>query len=35
VTASYDCACDAHGSFALHLKGREDLVRSVLEAEAS
>ena len=35
VTASYDCVCDAYGSFAVHLKGREDLVRSVAEATAT
>jgi N-methylhydantoinase A len=27
VSASYDCAMDAYGSFALYRKGREDLVR--------
>jgi N-methylhydantoinase A len=32
VTASYDCVCDSYGSFAVYLKGREDLVRTVLEA---
>ena len=35
VTASYDCVCDAFGSFAVYLKGREDLVRSVVEAKAT
>jgi N-methylhydantoinase A len=28
VTASYDCVCDKFGSFALYLKGREDLVNA-------
>ena len=35
VTASYDCVCDAYGSFALYRKGREDLVQSILEPGAS
>ncbi len=35
VTATYDCVCDAYGSFAVYLKGREDLVKSVLEGGAS
>ena len=35
VTPSYDCVCDAYGSFAIYLKGREDLARSVLEAKAT
>ena len=35
LTASYDCVCDAYGSFAVYLKGREDLVRSVLEAKTT
>ncbi len=29
VSQSYDCVCDKFGSFALYLKGREDLVRGV------
>ena len=29
VSASYDCVCDKFGSFALYLKGREDLVKGV------
>ncbi len=35
VTPSYDCVCDAYGSFAVYLDGREDLVRSVLEAKGT
>ena len=35
VTASYDCVCDAYGSFAVYLKGRQDLVRSVLETKST
>ena len=35
ITASYDCVCDAYGSFAVYLKGRQDLVRAVLEAKAT
>lgn len=29
VSQSYDCVCDKFGSFALYLKGREDLARGV------
>ena len=35
ITASYDCVCDAYGSFVVYLKGRQDLVRAVLEAKAT
>ncbi len=30
LSASYDCVCDRYGSFAVHGKGREDLVASAL-----
>ena len=33
VSASYDCVVDSYGSFALYLKGREDLVGSCIENE--
>ena len=29
VSQSYDCVCDRFGSFALYLKGREDLIKGV------
>jgi len=29
VSRDYDCVCDKFGSFALYLKGREDLVKGV------
>lgn len=29
VSAAYDCICDRYGSFAVYLKGREDLVAGV------
>jgi N-methylhydantoinase A len=32
VTASYDCVCDKYGSFAVYQKGREELVKPILEA---
>jgi N-methylhydantoinase A len=31
VSASFDCAVDALGSFALFRKGREDLARSCMK----
>jgi N-methylhydantoinase A len=35
VSASYDCVVDALGSFALYLKGREDLCRSAFGPAAT
>jgi hypothetical protein len=32
VSASYDCACDAYGSFAAYRKGRAELVAPILKA---
>jgi N-methylhydantoinase A len=34
VTQSYDCVCDQYGSFAVYQKGREELVKPILEAVA-
>ena len=34
VTQSYDCVCDQYGSFAVYEKGREELVKPILEAVA-
>jgi N-methylhydantoinase A len=31
VSAAFDCVVDKFGSFAMYLKGREDLVASTLE----
>ena len=31
VSAAFDCVCDKFGSFALYLRGREDLVGAALE----
>ncbi len=33
VSAAYDCVSDRYGSFALYLKGREDLVADVIEGK--
>ena len=33
VSASYDSVVDRYGSFVLYRKGREDLVRSLLQRE--
>jgi len=30
LSEAYDCVCDRYGSFAIHAKGREDLVASAL-----
>ncbi len=35
VSAAYDCVSDRYGSFAVYLKGREDLVADVLEGKAA
>lgn len=35
VSGSFDCAVDKYGSFALYKKGREDLVKSILEGPKS
>ncbi len=35
VSGGFDCICDKYGSFALYKKGREDLVKSVLEGVKS
>jgi N-methylhydantoinase A len=35
LTASFDCVCDAYGSFAIYQRGREDLVSETLEETGS